>query len=656
MDREGDTIVSFDERGNAYQFQSGQNHGANNNGSLGLNVQYIFNDAFELSLDAHSSVSDFNPLGYGDKSTITVSPNNAYSQRFSANSMIPTVSFGFSDSGDGVDLRSQPDIVDFVDTRGGLAQWKTVETKIDQLQLTGNWKSREDGWIDSISFGVAHIRNANVSRFGENSFVDPFQGTGQPLSFYDTDVFHEVSGSDLLDQFDGGLDPRTSYYTFNFDEFVQVTADHLSVLDPQFFGADDEYLSIEWERFQGPRNNPSKTNKVVEETSSAYWQFLFDSDNHIIPFEWLTGIRYENTEVASESSFFAPSSIRWITPNEFAQNLSMIRRTSERSANYDVWLPSFNIRFDLRDDLLFRAAYSKSITRPQLNLLIAEQRVTSPANRVIRSSEEGNAKLEPYTAQNYDVSIEYYYSDHQYVSIGAFSKKVDGYPTNEIIQQTLFGLTDVYNGSRAAEIREELVSQGVETTNENVFNELIDEYPPEDGQIGIAGDENDPLFLWQTKVPVNGSEVTVEGFEFAWQQFLGDSGFGTLINYTKVNSDAPFQLTVGGFDNAFPSDQDFGNFVGFYDKYGLQVRLALHWRDRISTLTETNSGVFPIVTKSYHQLDGLISYEVSDHLTVFMEGINITNETQATYSIVESRLDSAQQFGPRYQVGFRSRF
>ncbi len=654
--RNGDTVVQADELGADYEFVKGKSHGANENNSFGLNLRYRASDAFTFIFDAHSSSSEFKPKGYGDVARVQISPNNAYSQRFDANYDIPLVSFVFSDNADGSDGRAQPSVSDSAPNRRAFAQWKSVEAKIDQIQFDMQWQAQDDAWLNASSIGYTNIRSSSASRFGENAFIDVFENVSQPLDFYDLSVFQQQSNAQLLDQFSGGLDPRGSYYSVDFADFVQATAAHLAVLDPQFFTYDDQYLSIDWANLGGPRDNPATVNDISEVTDSVYWQLLLQQSDVVLPYEVLLGVRYERTDVESNSNFLSPGSVRWIAPAEFWVNASEARRFSSRAANYDALLPSISARLTWRDNWVLRAAFSKSITRPKLNLLISEQQITAVSSEGFFGSQEGNASLLPYTSENYDLSLERYYSDTSYVSVGAFEKRVDGFPSNTIVEKTLFGLTDVYRGPRAEAIRDELVAQGQEPSDENVFNAFIEQYPPAADEYGVGGNEDDPLLLWQAFVPTNAKAISVKGYEFAWQHLWGGSGFGTMLNYTKVNSDAPFELQVNGFENTFPADQDFANLIGFYDNHGWQVRLALHWRDRIPTLTRTRSGVIPIVAESYQQLDGLISYDINDAFTVFLEGINLTNETQLTYSIVEERLDSAGQYGSRYHLGFRCRF
>ncbi|MDC2891209.1 hypothetical protein [Psychrosphaera algicola] len=56
---------------------------------------------------------------------------------------------------------------------------------------------------------------------------------------------------------------------------------------------------------------------------------------------------------------------------------------------------------------------------------------------------------------------------------------------------------------------------------------------------------------------------------------------------------------------------DTANFVAFYDKDGLQVRIAYNWRDKYLQSAARD----PRFVEEYFQLDANISYQVNDNLS-----------------------------------------
>ena len=61
----------------------------------------------------------------------------------------------------------------------------------------------------------------------------------------------------------------------------------------------------------------------------------------------------------------------------------------------------------------------------------------------------------------------------------------------------------------------------------------------------------------------------------------------------------------------------------------------------------------PNYVEEYLQWDLSVNYAVNDNLTVFFEGINLTNETERSFGRFERQFLSAAQYGPRYAIGVR---
>jgi len=69
----------------------------------------------------------------------------------------------------------------------------------------------------------------------------------------------------------------------------------------------------------------------------------------------------------------------------------------------------------------------------------------------------------------------------------------------------------------------------------------------------------------------------------------------------------------------------------------------------ITTRVVTSS----LATIEYEQWDAIITYELTDGLVVFVEGINITNETFRSHGRSQYQTYGVGQIGARYNVGFR---
>ena len=121
-----------------------------------------------------------------------------------------------------------------------------------------------------------------------------------------------------------------------------------------------------------------------------------------------------------------------------------------------------------------------------------------------------------------------------------------------------------------------------------------------------------------------------------------------------MNSDQKYKNTLRYTETQFAVTgvSDSANAVLYYDKNGIQARVAYNWRDGFLS----GYGLDPFYTEAYGQVDASASYEFRKGLTVFVEGINITNADRRGHM----RSDHAVQFAApgyaRYDVGVRVGF
>jgi len=101
-------------------------------------------------------------------------------------------------------------------------------------------------------------------------------------------------------------------------------------------------------------------------------------------------------------------------------------RGAKAERSYDDFFPSLNATWNLRDNLIARAAYAKTFGRPDFQSIVPTLAVADPAaaDRTITASDPG---LKPWTGQNYDLSLECYFQRRGLVSVGAFRKDISNF-------------------------------------------------------------------------------------------------------------------------------------------------------------------------------------------------------------------------------------
>jgi len=83
---------------------------------------------------------------------------------------------------------------------------------------------------------------------------------------------------------------------------------------------------------------------------------------------------------------------------------------------YRDYLPSVNVKYDARSDLLLRASIAKTMARPDYSALGGSVSLNDDA----LSGSGGNVNLDPIRSVNYDVTAEWYYAPKALLSAGLF--------------------------------------------------------------------------------------------------------------------------------------------------------------------------------------------------------------------------------------------
>ncbi|HWI86569.1 MAG TPA: TonB-dependent receptor, partial [Sphingomonas sp.] len=158
-----------------------------------------------------------------------------------------------------------------------------------------------------------------------------------------------------------------------------------------------------------------------------------------------------------------------------------------------------------------------------------------------------------------------------------------------------------------------------------------------------------------------GPEATVKGVEIALQQVFGDTGFGFQANATIPTTNRKYDPTnVSGGAFTITGLAKSANFVGFYDKHGIQARVAVNWRDEyLSQLGQNQGGSYgaePVYVDKQLQVDASASYDINKQITVFVEGTNLNNSNYSTHGRFKNQVLDIYNYGRRYTAGARFHF
>lgn len=342
------------------------------------------------------------------------------------------------------------------------------------------------------------------------------------------------------------------------------------------------------------------TYDVEERVKAGYLKVNFASTLLGVPFSGNIGFRYAKTDVET---------------NGFQVGTAGTTPLNVQS-DYDAFLPSANVKFDLiPNELIFRLGAGEVLARPAPAQLAPSLRYDSASFEASR----GNPALRPIKARQYDLSVEWYPNQGTSIAGAIFRKEVTDALISVTTQSTIPGV-----GPRN------------------------------------PGDPTPVFFIAQPQN--NPATVAIEGIEVGITQnftFLPSplDGFGVQANYTYAKS-GNTGLTNAITGQVLPYtglSKNSYNLTAFFEKFGLSARLSYNWRDDYLRV-EIGQGGFPNFRNAYGQLDGSISYDLTPNLSLFVDAVNITNQTLRGYAGYKDLVSEYDTTGRFLFFGARAKF
>lgn len=396
-----------------------------------------------------------------------------------------------------------------------------------------------------------------------------------------------------------------------------------------------QYVTSEANRING-------SDRLQETVTAYYVQGEIRLFNRL---QILTGVRYEKVRDQGLGALIEPSNVfvrnadgtfarnaagqRIRRPDAGATNsieeLRLVRteRGSASDRTYDDYYPSVHLNYDLTENMKLRFAYARTYGRPNFTDITPNSTVT--LNDVDAPNFSGapgtinvrNIGLEPYTADNYDLSAEYYTSLGGVFSVGAFRKDIVNFfgPLNRIATAEdieAIGFGDEYIGFQL-------------TTTTNVGSAKIN---------GTEFNFRQPLkpfggFFRYLTVFMNGTKLKLEGNSPAsFSRFLPLS-FNWGINYSRRPLTLALSWNARGKQNQGTSATQ-GADADLYFNDALNMSLSA-------------------------------SYQMTSRLALFLTGTNVFNEWRtfgryAPDTPDYARRSSTNSYGSIWSLGVRGSF
>jgi iron complex outermembrane receptor protein len=425
------------------------------------------------------------------------------------------------------------------------------------------------GWMDSIGFGASwgereHSADSRFIQVGAQDLAEllgvAFDPTIEGGSFNGAPWMREFGDSDYLSGYDGGSSFPTTWLSADPNALLaDIPLSDLVALFP-------------------PVQFQTSVSNVQEDVAAAYFRANFkNADGRL---SGNIGLRYVHTD--QKTFGYVPDFDEIIFDQGGAVTFVPDAEPTTVDRSYDEWLPSLNVRYGLRDDLVARFAAARVLSRPDLGVITP----TTTINANVRTINSGNPEVDPYLADQFDVSLEWYFDEESLLSLAYFYKDVKNFIVSTTSTET--HTVQIANGGGTQEIE---------------FTRFQ---------------------------PDNGANTTLQGVEFSYQQpftFLAApfDGFGVLLNYTYIDA-GEISVVAGGPKLPLPGvSENSYNAIVYFEKPRFGAYVAYNYRDEFvyDQSSYFGDGEFG---DDYAQLDLSARYNFTDKFSLGMAVTNVTDE------------------------------
>ncbi|AKM09436.1 TonB-dependent receptor [Croceicoccus naphthovorans] len=486
-----------------------------------------------------------------------------------------------------------------------------TEQEIRALRFDGD-VSLDNGFIRSIEGGVRFGRMDYSEKFRRNQFDNA-----------DREIDRAVNEACRIDfpqsNFLGNADGHSIQSWATFDTLC---------LYREYTGSEDF----------GPPDvafDPADVT-VREETIAVYAMANIDTMLGNMPVRGNIGTRYVITDVRSDS---VRAELTIITNED---NTVQIEPTGNfeqvrfKNSTTD-WLPSMNLIFELRPDLLLRTAAYRAMARPDPSALgagrtfsLAENEGTGYANVEeaiddVRAS--GSPAREPLRAWNFDASLEWYPNRDTLLSVAAYHK--------------------IFQGGIIPVLRDEtFVVDGTPITVPVAQQQTTDDTSK---LTGIEFNAAHTL-TWLPK-PLDGLGFKL-GLNWAKTDYRSeDISLGDQID-VETGDVIPRIIepaSITGFSKLTYTAQVFYG-IGDLDLQAIYKHRSGYHQDFLGGNTQLR------YVEGNDVIDLRASYNLSKAIQLRVDAVNITNEPRIDYMPVRGSFRDYQEFGTTYYLGIRARF
>lgn len=330
---------------------------------------------------------------------------------------------------------------------------------------------------------------------------------------------------------------------------------------------------------------------------------------------YLAGVRTERTENVARGFVRAPvlSTTAERTANPYGAGQRDYNNPRTVKGDYTQSFPSVHLNHDFTDNIKARVSWSTGFGRPPVADLYPSETVDETARTVSVS----NPSVLPQTAENWDVTLDYFFEPVGNLSVGWFHKTIDKF-----------------------------IVAGVER---GVIGE---------GQGNGFGGSYSGYTLLST---ANAGEATVKGWEAAWQQqltFLPGvfKGLGIVANFTKIETAGNFgsgNLSTGQVAGFIP---ETGNLSLSWQHKRFGARVLWNYTSEYLISYTANNPARDVWQRERDVINVSLDYKVRNGATFSIHVENITNESRERYRGSRDRIQLVDVAGVNVTFGVSGQF
>ena len=368
----------------------------------------------------------------------------------------------------------------------------------------------------------------------------------------------------------------------------------------------------------------AKTWKVNETISTGFVRGNLDGEWGSVPVRGNVGLQVQHVDQSSDGRAFLP-------PN--------IVRPYTRGKTYTDVLPSLNLAFSLEHDQTLRVALARQVARPRVDQMRASLDFGVDKNTGKPGGSTGNAELDPWRANAFDISYEKYFGSKAYLAAAYFYKDLRTY---------------IYTQSR---------------DGYDFSAEVASYVPPND-----CGGPCPPVQLTGTySEPLNGKGGKLQGLELTasipldlWWKSLEGFGFIASASYNDSNikiRDPESTDSVGGGDIDLPGlSKRVYNLTAYYERNGFEFRINNRRRsDFIGEIGRFDNTRTLRYVVGENITDAQVSYSFGENsslkgLSLLLQASNLGNETYQTYAGSKDRPLENIEWGRTILLGASYKF